>query len=103
MSGGASLATKGLLRSGITRATRGVIDEGSSAVPTPTAPPLAISPTRGPVVIIIPTATNFLLMVVENIVANLRAQQSANLNLPSLYKRAYLVAYETDEVAVVKP
>ena len=57
----------------------------------------------GPVTIIIPTATNFVLMAVENIVANLRVQQSANLSLPSLYKRAYLVAYQTDEVAVVKP
>lgn len=107
MSSGTSLATKGVLRTGITRATKGVIDEIASSGPssgsTLAAPPLALERTRGPVMIIIPTATNFALMAVENIVTNLRAQQAANLSLPSLYKRAYLVAYETDEVAVVKP
>lgn len=108
MSSGGSLSTKGTIRPGVTRTTKGVIDEGTQATPGGTsistqAPPLALALTRGPVVIIIPTATNFALMAVENIIANLRAQQSANLVLPSLYKRAYLVAYETDEVAVVKP
>lgn len=58
---------------------------------------------RGAVQITIPTATNTCLLVVENITANLRLRQSSNLQLPSLYKRAYLIAYETDEVAVVKP
>lgn len=103
MSGGGSLSTKGTLRSGITRSTKGVIDEALTSGSSSSAPPFALERTLGPVVIIIPTATNFALMAVENIVANLRVQQSANLSLPSLYKRAYLVAYETDEVAVVKP
>lgn len=103
MSSGGSLATKGTLRSGITRSTKGVIDESTASSSSIAAPALSLERTLGPVVIIIPTATNFALMAVENIVANLRVQQSANLSLPSLYKRAYLVAYETDEVAVVKP
>jgi hypothetical protein len=97
---GAGLSTKGLVSGG----------GGSVAppVPAPLPPeagstnPIAESPT-GSVVIVVPTATNFMLMSVENIVANLRVRQDANLVLPSLYKRAYLVAYETDEIAVVKP
>lgn len=89
------------------------------ATPAPPSPPIVITPAaagllngnsigvsaRGaiPIVIVIPTATNIALMVAENIVANLLASQQSNLVLPSLYKRAYLVAYETDEIAVVKP
>lgn len=97
--------------SGSALSTKGLISGGGDTTPTPTAPVAAppapsaqgIAQASGPVVIVVPTAVNTLLMVAENIVANLRAGQSSNLTLPSLYKRAYLIAYETDEVAVVKP
>jgi hypothetical protein len=52
--------------------------------------------------VVVPTAPNTLLMVNENIVYNLLKGQAADLQLPSLYKRAYLVTYETDEIAVTK-
>ncbi len=52
--------------------------------------------------VIIPTAINIVLMVNENLVSNLRKAQAADLVLPSLYKRAYLVVNETDEIAVVR-
>ncbi len=52
--------------------------------------------------ILIPTAINTVLMVSENIVTNLRRGKPADLVLPSLYKRAYLIVNETDEVAVVR-
>jgi hypothetical protein len=65
--------------------------------------PLVLSITQLPIQIIVPTAVNSALMAAENIVDSMRAQQQANLVLPSLYKRAYLIAYETDEIAVVKP
>lgn len=54
------------------------------------------------VIVMVPTAINTCLAVAENITDNLRAQQSSNLELPSLYKRAYLVAYETDEIALIR-
>lgn len=54
------------------------------------------------VTVIIPTAINVVLLAADNITANLRAGQSTSLSLPSLYKRAFLVAYETDEIAIVK-
>lgn len=52
--------------------------------------------------VVIPTAINVVLMVNQNIVQNLRKAQSSDLVLPSLYKRAYLIINETDEIAVVK-
>jgi hypothetical protein len=52
--------------------------------------------------IVIPTAINVLLLVNENIVSNLRKGQISDLTLPSLYKRAFLVVNETDEVAIAK-
>lgn len=54
------------------------------------------------VMIVVPTAPNVCLMAAQNITQNLLVRQPANLTLPSLYKRAYFIAYETDEVAVVK-
>jgi Na+/alanine symporter len=97
--------------SGSALSTKGLISGGPGVAPAPTAPAATppapaqqgIAQASGPVVIVVPTAVNALLMVAENIVANLRAGQSSNLTLPSLYKRAYLISYETDEVAVVKP
>ncbi len=52
--------------------------------------------------IVVPTAINTVLMVNENIIDNLRKQQSSNLQQLSLYKQAYLVVNETDEMAVVR-
>lgn len=54
------------------------------------------------VLVVIPTAINTCLIAAENITDNLRAQRSSDLELPSLYKRAFLVAYETDEIALVR-
>lgn len=52
--------------------------------------------------LVIPTAINVVLMVNDNIVQNLRRAESADIVLPSLYKRAFLVVGETDEVAIVR-
>lgn len=52
--------------------------------------------------IFIPTAPNTLLLVNENITANLLKGQSADIQLPSLYKRAYLIVNQTDETAVAR-
>lgn len=54
------------------------------------------------VIVTIPTAINTCLIATENITDNLRAQQPSDLELPSLYKRAFLVAYVTDEIALVR-
>ena len=54
------------------------------------------------VILIIPTATNTLLMVNENITDNLRLSQSSDLELPSMYKRAKLIVGETDEVSILR-
>lgn len=54
------------------------------------------------VLVAVPTAINTCLIAAENITDNLRAQQSSDLELPSLYKRAFLVAYVTDEIALVR-
>jgi hypothetical protein len=54
------------------------------------------------VFVVIPTAINVCLMASENISDNLRAQQPSDLALLSMYKRAYLIAYETDEIALVR-
>lgn len=89
---------------------------GASTQPTPLSPAAlaaaAAAAGQGPapdvevfqqrVMIVVPTAVNVCLMAAENIVDNLRVRQSADLTLPSLYKRAFLVAHETDEIAVVK-
>jgi hypothetical protein len=52
--------------------------------------------------IIIPTATNFVLMVNENIVDNLLLRKASDIVVPSMYKRAFLVVNETDEIAIVR-
>ena len=75
----------------------------SGAQPAPLGNPLELSVTTGPVVIVVPTAINTTLIAVENIVDNLRLSQPSNVVLPSMYKRAYFIAYETDETAIVKP
>jgi hypothetical protein len=97
MSGG-SLATKGVVGGG---------GSGSVTVETALPPPPDllqndVRVAQQSIVIVVPTAPNICLMVAENIVDNLRVRQAADLQLPSLYKRAYLIAHETDEIAVVK-
>ncbi len=109
MSSGGPLSTKGIATGqGASVSTKALIG-GSlgpppAPIPGPTPEAIAIEHTssRAGVVIMIPTAVNSILMIAENVVDNLRAGQSASLVLPSLYKRAFLVAYETDEIAVAK-
>ncbi len=97
MSGG-SLTTKGLVSGG------GAVAPPAALPPPPPGPlPIQATTPTGSVMIVVPTATNVALMAAENITANLRVQQESNLSLPSLYKRAYLIAYQSDEIAVVKP
>lgn len=97
MSGG-SLVTKGLVSGGGAAAAV----EESLPPPPPDVLRGDIDVAQASIVIVVPTAVNVCLMAAENIVENLLARQSADLSLPSLYKRAFLVAHETDEIAVVK-
>lgn len=98
MSDGSLLATKGLVG--------GVVGGSGPAPPAPTPVPaagsLGVPVTQGPVVIVIPTAPNVCLIASQNITDNLRQNQAANLTLPSLYKRAYMVANQTDEIALAR-
>lgn len=100
MSDGGTLATKGLT-GGIFGGVAPVVPV--AVPPTPQTAPFPGSTPTGSVVIVIPTSPNVVLMVAQNIATNLRANQAANLVLPSLYKRAFLMANETDEIAVVMP
>lgn len=98
MSGGA-LATKGLVSdSGGGQAT------SVAALLPPPPEPLSFehATATGTVMVVVPTAINTILMAAENIAQNLLERQSSDLELPSMYKRAYLIAYETDEIAVLK-
>ena len=94
--------------SGGSLATKGLVSGGSSApADTSTTLPPAVftydaSTYNQDVSIVIPTAINITLMASENITDNLRLGQAASFSLPSLYKRAFLVAYEADEIALVK-
>ncbi len=54
------------------------------------------------VLILVPTAINVALLVSENISDNLRLSKASNLELPSLYRRAFLVVGETDEVGILR-
>lgn len=98
MSKGGSLVTKGLVGGG------GADPSATETLEAPPPPPPQedVSASQGEVLIVVPTAINVSLMAAENIVDNLRARQASSLALPSLYKRAFLVAHETDEIAVVK-
>lgn len=49
---------------------------------------------------IVPTAINVLNVVNENIVNNLRRLQDSDLGLPSLYRLAFMVYYNTGELPV---
>ena len=106
MSSGGPLASKGTPSGrGVTVSTKGMISS-PDGVTAPTVghegDPLVLSISRLPVRIVIPTAANSVLMVVENILENLRGLQSSNIAVSSMYKRAFLIAYETDEIAIVK-
>ena len=76
----------------------------TAPVPVPVGEGLSVEAdlTQRQVIIVVPTAINVMLMAAENIVDNLRVRQRASLSLPSLYKRAHLIAHETNEIAVVK-
>jgi len=50
--------------------------------------------------LIVPTPETLLRVANTNIIDNLRRRQDANINLPSLYQRAYAVAYNTGEFPV---
>lgn len=116
MSQGRHIALKGVLGTGAPLATKGVLDgegeapeQGDSpldtnrAVAFDTTQRLVLSTTpQDPVTIVVPTAHNICLLAAANIDANLRVQLPAALTLPSLYKRAFLVAYTTDELAVTQ-
>jgi len=52
--------------------------------------------------LIIPTAINMVLAANENIITNLRKQQPAEITEMSVYKRAFLVTNETDEMVVMR-
>jgi hypothetical protein len=52
--------------------------------------------------IVLPTAINIALMVSENISDNLRLSKASDLELPSLYRRAFLIVGETDEVGILR-
>lgn len=113
---GTTLSTKGVGFSGGELATKGLVDVDTEGAVTPTT--IAPAPTLPPgldvrthvatrvqdatVIVVVPTAINVCLIAAENITGNLRARQVSDLDLPSLYKRAFLVAYETDEIALVR-
>lgn len=97
MSNGGSLATKGLISGG----SSAPVAEAEAPAP-PDALVFDVDVPHKQVMVVIPTAVNVVLMAAENVVDNLRARQPASLTLPSLYKRAFLIAHETDEIAVVK-
>jgi hypothetical protein len=115
VSDGSALTTKGLTGSmdlgGGLLATKGLIGSAAGNPGPPPSPPPVPTASLGstgaplvqiPIVIVIPTATNVALIASQNITDNLRQGRSANLTLPSLYKRAYLVAHQTDEIALAR-
>lgn len=105
MSSGGPLSSKGVhTGKGVTVSTKGMVSASAAVVAAAAlqGDPLVLNIPRLPIHIIIPTAANSALMVVENIYENLRNRQPSNIAMPSMYKRAFLVAYETDEIAVVK-
>lgn len=102
MSNGGSLATKGLVSGGSGSSPTPVVPTGQLPPGFGTSPSAPVLSHDAYVFVTIPTAINVCLLASENITDNLRAQQASDLVLPSLYKRAYLVAYETDEIALVR-
>ena len=54
------------------------------------------------VTIVLPTGVDTILLASENITDNMRQGQSSDLELPSLYRRAYQIVNETTESGVVR-
>jgi len=52
--------------------------------------------------LIMPTPTNIVNYVNENIVTNLRKRQNSDIQLPSLYRLAFMVHYNTGELYVTR-
>jgi hypothetical protein len=52
--------------------------------------------------VVVPTPTNILNLVNENIVNNLRRLQESDIELESLYRLAYRIHYNTGELLVSK-
>jgi len=52
--------------------------------------------------IVLPTGVDMILLAHENITANLLRDRTSDLQLPSLYRRAYMIVNETSEVAIVE-
>lgn len=50
--------------------------------------------------LVVPTPETILRIANSNIVENLRRRQDANINLASLYRRAFMVVYNTGEFPV---
>lgn len=50
----------------------------------------------------IPTATNVVNLVSQNIADNLRRRQDSDIVLPSLYRLAYAIHYNTGEFLVTR-
>lgn len=101
MSTGSVLTTKGLAGGSVT--VTPPVTPTASLPPPPSEPArLEASPPHGSVIIVVPTAINVVLLAAENIVDNIKSRNAASLTLPSLYKRAYLIANETDEIALAK-
>jgi hypothetical protein len=50
------------------------------------------------IVAVIPTAINTLTVVHQNVVTNLLRKQVSDVELPSMYKRAFMMTYETGEL-----
>lgn len=47
---------------------------------------------------VIPTAINTLAVVHQNVVTNLKRAEVSDVELPSMYKRAFMITYETGEI-----
>lgn len=52
--------------------------------------------------LVIPSAPNIINMVNTNIVENLRRRQNSDIELPSLYRLAYAMHYNTGELYMKK-
>jgi hypothetical protein len=50
------------------------------------------------ITVITPTAINVIGVVHQNIVSNLRRKQPSDIELPSMYRRAFMMTYETGEI-----
>ena len=52
--------------------------------------------------VVVPTPTNILNLVNENIVNTLRSRQSSDIEFESLYRFAYRIHYNTGELLITK-